>query len=193
MWTTVAKICKERWNANRLKSTVKLKHTGEQVKTMVVKENKHNTLNKTKQNILKHTKTRHGMWDLTGCYFCKLQAMSFTEERLLSGHSAIKPRSVEWWLSFWKFLESPHRISGATMVLLLVKASSRKSLGCSKRIPFKNYGGHCALGNLQCSRILFVVFHRSVRWYNPVSEHCRQFLLTHSLALLWYALSVVTV
>ena len=28
-------------------------------------------------------------------------------------------------------------------------ASSRKSLGGSKRIPFKNDGGHCILGDLQ--------------------------------------------
>ena len=28
-------------------------------------------------------------------------------------------------------------------------ASSRKSPGCSKPLPLMNYGGHCALGNLQ--------------------------------------------
>ena len=33
-------------------------------------------------------------------------------------------------------------------------ASSRKSFGCFK-LPFKIYGGYCALGNLQCSRIVF--------------------------------------
>ena len=26
--------------------------------------------------------------------------------------------------------------------------------GCSKLLPFKNYAGHCALGNLQCSKKL---------------------------------------
>ena len=29
--------------------------------------------------------------------------------------------------------------------------SSRKSLGGSKLLPFKNDGGHCVLGDLQCS------------------------------------------
>ena len=29
-------------------------------------------------------------------------------------------------------------------------ASSRKSLGGSKRLPFKNDGGHCVFGDLQC-------------------------------------------
>ena len=31
-------------------------------------------------------------------------------------------------------------------------ASSRKSLGGSKHLPFKNDGGHCVLGDLQCCR-----------------------------------------
>ena len=31
-------------------------------------------------------------------------------------------------------------------------ASSRKSPGCSKLLPLKNYGGHCALRDLWCSR-----------------------------------------
>ena len=29
-------------------------------------------------------------------------------------------------------------------------ANSRKSLGGSKHLPFKNDGGHCVLGDLQC-------------------------------------------
>ena len=33
------------------------------------------------------------------------------------------------------------------------EASSGKSPGCSKLVPFKNYGGHCTLGNLQCNII----------------------------------------
>ncbi len=32
-------------------------------------------------------------------------------------------------------------------------ASSRKGSGRPKRLPFKDYGGHCALRNLKCSRI----------------------------------------
>ena len=37
-------------------------------------------------------------------------------------------------------------------------ASSRKSLGCSKVLPFKNDGGHCVLGDLQCCRNVLVPF-----------------------------------
>ena len=46
-------------------------------------------------------------------------------------------------------------------------ASCRKSPGCSKLLPFKNYGGHCALVNLQYSKNMFVTFPRSVPWHNP--------------------------
>jgi hypothetical protein len=58
-------------------------------------------------------------------------------------------------------------------------ASSRKSLGCSKLIPFKNDGGHCVLGNLQCCIIVLVPFPRSVPRHNPVSELKRQLRRPH--------------
>ena len=72
-------------------------------------------------------------------------------------------------------------------------ASSRKSLGGSKLLPFKNDGGHCVLGDLQCSRNILVPVPRSVSWQNPVSELYGQFLQTHGLFvfLLWHALSTV--
>ena len=60
-------------------------------------------------------------------------------------------------------------------------ASSRKSLGGSKLLPFKNDGGHCVLGDLQCCRIFLVPFPRSVPWHNPVSELYGQFLRPHGL------------
>ena len=41
-------------------------------------------------------------------------------------------------------------------------ASSRKSLGGSKLLPFKNDGGHCILGDLQCCRTVLVPFPKSV-------------------------------
>ena len=41
-------------------------------------------------------------------------------------------------------------------------ASSRKSLGGSKLLPFKNEGGHCVLGDLQCCRNVLVPFPRAV-------------------------------
>ena len=56
-------------------------------------------------------------------------------------------------------------------------ASSRKSLCGSKLLPFKNDGGHCALGDLQC----LVPFPRSVPRHNPVSELYRQFLRPHGM------------
>uniref|UniRef100_A0A674AAJ1 Phosphodiesterase n=1 Tax=Salmo trutta TaxID=8032 RepID=A0A674AAJ1_SALTR len=40
-------------------------------------------------------------------------------------------------------------------------ASSRKSLGGSKLLPFKNDGGHCILGDIQCCRNVLVPFPRS--------------------------------
>ena len=60
-------------------------------------------------------------------------------------------------------------------------ASSRKSLGGSKLLPFKNYGGHCVLGDLQCCRHFLVPFPRSVPRHNPVSELYGQFLQPHGL------------
>ena len=41
-------------------------------------------------------------------------------------------------------------------------ARSRKSLGGSKLLPFKNDGDHCVLGHLQCCRNVLVPFPRSV-------------------------------
>ena len=43
------------------------------------------------------------------------------------------------------------------------------SLGGSKHLPFKNDGGHCVLGDLQCFRHVQVLFPRSVPRHNPVS------------------------
>ena len=123
--------------------------------------------------------------------------MSFTEESLLSGHSAIKPRSVECCSdgcpsgSFshlhtgsLELSQSDHQVLGhlsyqgpsPPIAQFGLEASSRKSFGSSKLLPFKNYGGHCALGNLQYSIVLSVAFSRSVPRHNPVSELCRQFL-----------------
>ena len=51
-------------------------------------------------------------------------------------------------------------------------ANSRKSLGGSKLLPFKNDGGNSFLGDLQCCRNVLVPFPRSVPRYNPVSELC---------------------
>ena len=52
---------------------------------------------------------------------------------------------------------------------------------------FKNDGGHCVLGDLQCSRNVLVPFPRSVPRHSLVSEFYRQFLWPHDLvfALTW--------
>ena len=60
-------------------------------------------------------------------------------------------------------------------------ASSRKSLGGSKVLLFKNDGGHCVLGDLQCCRNVLVPFPRSVPRHNPDSELYGQFLRPHGL------------
>ena len=38
---------------------------------------------------------------------------------------------------------------------------SKKSLGGSKLLPYKNVGGHCVLGDLQCCRNVLLPFLRS--------------------------------
>ncbi len=70
-------------------------------------------------------------------------------------------------------------------------ASSRKGSGRPKRLPFKDYGGHCALRNLKCSRNFFVTLARSVPCHNSVSELFRQFLWPYDSHLLWHALWAV--
>ena len=60
-------------------------------------------------------------------------------------------------------------------------ASSRGSLGGSTRLPFKNDGGHCVLGDLQCCRIFLVPFPKSVPRHNPVLELYGLFLQLHGL------------
>ncbi len=148
-------------------------------------------------------------------FFSKIHAgfhVSCTEERLPSGHSAIKPRLVEGcsdgWLSttfshlpnaslelshsdLWVLLYLSHQGSSPPIAQFGRTASSRKGSGRPKRLPFKDYGGHCALRNLKCSRIFFVTLARSVPCHNSVSELFRQFLWPHDSHLLWHALWAV--
>ncbi len=112
-------------------------------------------------------------------FFSKLHAgfhVSCTEERLPSGHSAIKPRLVEGcsdgWLSttfshlpnaslelshsdLWVLLYLSHQGSSPPIAQFGRTASSRKGSGRPKRLPFKDYGGHCALRNLKCKQKFF--------------------------------------
>ncbi len=116
-------------------------------------------------------------------------------------HKAPTGGGLQWWLTFYNFLPSPECISGAQPQWSLGSsppiaqfgrtASSRKGSGRPKRLPFKDYGGHCALRNLKCSRIFFVTLARSVPCHNSVSELFRQFLWPHDSHLLWHALWAV--
>ncbi len=148
-------------------------------------------------------------------FFSKLHAgfhVSCTEERLPSGHSAIKPRLVEGcsdgWLSttfshlpnaslelshsdLWVLLYLSHQGSSPPIAQFGRTASSRKGSGRPKRLPFKDYGGHCALRNLKGSRHFFVTLARSVPCHNSVSELFRQFLWPHDSHLLCHALWAV--
>ncbi len=88
-------------------------------------------------------------------------------------HKAPTGGGLQWWLTFYNFLPSPECISGAQPQWSLGSslplsprlfspiaqfgrtASSRKGSGRPKRLPFKDYGGDCALRKLKCSRIFF--------------------------------------
>ena len=67
------------------------------------------------------------------------------------------------------------------LLSLAGRASSWKSLGGSKLLPFKDDGVHCVLGDLQCCRNVLVPVPRSVPRHNPVSDIYGQFLQPHGL------------
>ena len=116
--------------------------------------------------------------------------VSFSEERFSSGHSVIKPRSLECCSegcpgSFFhlhtgslELSQSDHKVLGHLtyrgtshpISLILWAASLRKSPGCSELLLVKNYGGHCSRLNLKCRRHCFVAFPRSFSQCYPVSE-----------------------
>ncbi len=52
----------------------------------------------------------------------------------------------------WVLLYLSHQGSSSPDSSVGQTASSRKGSGRPKRLPFKDYGGHCALRNLKCSR-----------------------------------------
>ena len=56
-----------------------------------------------------------------------------------------------------------------------------ESIETTGLLPFKNDGGHCVLGDLQCCRNDLVPFPRSVPRHHPVSELYGQFLQPHGL------------
>ena len=94
-------------------------------------------------------------------------------------HKGLIDGVLQRWLSFWKVLhlhrgnlelcQSDHRVLGhlheqgpsPPIAQFGRVASSRKSLGGSKLLPFKS-GGHCVLGDLQCCRRFLEPFPRYV-------------------------------
>jgi hypothetical protein len=113
-------------------------------------------------------------------------------------HKGLIGGVLQRWLSFWKVLPSPQRNSGAMSVwpsgswsppwlrpfspnCSIWPGSSRKSLGGSNILPFKNDGGHFVLGDLQWCRNVMVSFPRSVPRHNPVSELYGQFFRSHGM------------
>ncbi len=91
----------------------------------------------------------------------------------------------------WVLLYLSHQGSSPPIAQFGRTASSRKGSGRPIRLPFKDYGGHCALRNLKCSRNFFVTLARSVLCHNSVSELFRQILWPHDSHLLWHALWAV--
>ena len=73
----------------------------------------------------------------------------------------------------------------------LLSLAGRPALG--RVFHFKNDGGHCVLGDLQCWGHFLVPFPKSVPRHNPVSELYGQFPRPHGLVfalfLLWRALA----
>ena len=101
---------------------------------------------------------------------------------------------MQRWLSFWKVLTSVKRNLGALslwfLVTFLTKGLLPRLLSLAGRpflggvlvvLPFKNDGGHCVIGDLQCFMHFLVTFPRSVPWHNPVSEIYRQLFWLHDL------------
>ena len=106
----------------------------------------------------------------------------FTEEWLPSGYSTIKALLVECCRDgcpsgrfshlhrgTLELCQSDHWVLGhlfdqgpSSPIAQFGRAASSKSLVGSKRLPFKNDGGHCVLGDLQCCRHFLVPFPRFV-------------------------------
>ncbi len=111
--------------------------------------------------------------------------------------SSVRLDGKRWWTAIFRSLQ---RCSigfksglwlGHSRTVTELLWSQGKGSGHPKRLPFKDYGSHCALRNLKCSRIFFVTLARSVPCHNSVPELFRQFLWPHDSHLLWHALWAV--
>jgi hypothetical protein len=105
-------------------------------------------------------------------------------------HKGLIGGVLQSWLSFWKVIPSPQSNYRALsewplgswsppwprpFLLSLAGQPALGRVGGSKLLLFKNDGGHCILGHLQCCRNVLVHFPRSV------PELYRQFLRSHGL------------
>ena len=148
-------------------------------------------------------------WQTPSCH------VPFTEKWLPFGHTTIKAWLVErcrdgcpsgrfahlYRTTLW-LCQSDHRVLGhlpdqgppPPIAQFGWAASSRKSLGGFKLLPFKNDGGHCVLGDLQFCRHFLVPFSRSVPRLNLIlsrSSADNSFDLIHGLFFFWHSLSIV--
>ncbi len=149
-----------------------------------------------------------------GSFRCFLQILSvfssvFTE-RIASGHTSIKHRLVECCsdvcpsvgfshLHIWSW--SSTRVTISFLVTSLTpspsiaqfgqEASSRKSPGCSKRLPLRVTETICLCEPSILQKFFSELLPRCVAWRNLVSELYRQFFDFRAWFLLWYALSAV--
>ncbi len=148
-------------------------------------------------------------------FFSKLHAgfhVSCTEERLPSGHSAIKPRLVEGcsdgWLSttfshlpnaslelshsdLWVLLYLSHQGSSPPIAQLAGRPALGRVLVVPNVFHLRIMEATVLLGTLSAAEFFFVTLARSVPCHNYVSELFRQFLWPHDSHLLWHALWAV--
>ena len=126
--------------------------------------------------------------------------MSFTEERLLSGHSAINPRLVECCndgclsgsfshlhTGSLELIQSDHWVLGHLSYqrpfspdCSVWPGGSRRVLVVPNFFHLRIMEATVLLGTFNAADF-FVAFSRSVPRHNPVSELCRQFLRPHGL------------
>ena len=122
--------------------------------------------------------------------FCKLQAGCHVASGGPLYHKALISGVLQRWLSFChrgilELCQSNHWVLGhladqgpsLPIDQFGQAVSSRKSLGGSKLLPFKNDGDHCSWE----PSMLLVPFPRSVHRQNPVPELYGQFLRPHGL------------
>ena len=139
--------------------------------------------------------------------FSKLQAgchVPFTEEWLPSGHCTIKAWLVECCRDgcpsgrfsnlhrgTLELCQSDHQVLGHLPDQGPSPPNAQFGRAATLRVPFKNDGGHCVLGDLQWYRSVLVPFPRSVPWYNMSQSSTENSFDIMARFLVWHALSTV--